>query len=149
MIYYSIMSETELAWAAGFFDGEGHTQRKRKTRVLSIGQKYPDCLERFKAAIGHFGRLYGPYTKEMFYWSTTKLEDVDTVLTMLWPYLSKHKKNQAIEAGFLPGKIAKGVVGRPKPMAPSCHPEQLYHARGLCKGCYYKQQYQQRKQRGK
>lgn len=58
----------ELAWAAGFFDGEGCINlMKRKngnkpTLQLAIGQSYSkETLERFYQAVGNIGKVYGPY----------------------------------------------------------------------------------------
>ena len=66
-------SETlELAWAAGFFDGEGCVRwrtcketRNNRTREygsfsLQIAQVHREPLDRFAAAVGA-GKVYGPY----------------------------------------------------------------------------------------
>mgnify|MGYP001597965492 CR=1 FL=1 len=58
--------EEEIAWAAGFFDGEGSVgvQRDRcgcaRYLSLQIGQRDPRPLQRFQALFG--GNLCGPYT---------------------------------------------------------------------------------------
>lgn len=64
------MKETEISWAAGFFDGEGyigcHRVKTRKTakRIsISIAQVDPEPLVRFKDAVGT-GGMRGPYKQK-------------------------------------------------------------------------------------
>ncbi len=91
--------QTEIAWAAGFFDGEGTTAViKAKGRVhfrlsLSITQFDPDSLHRFQKAVGA-GRVYGPYGRRWSY-SAQKAKDVHNILDLLWPYLGNIKRDQA------------------------------------------------------
>lgn len=66
----------ELAWAAGFFDGEGNIrwnpysrgknrmhQREYGTPTLQIGQCHRFVLDRFAKAVG-VGKSNGPYQKK-------------------------------------------------------------------------------------
>lgn len=88
--------ETELAWAAGFFDGEGHTFFKRGLGV-QVGQYEPTTLERFFAAVG-VGRIYGPYRRKdgKLNWTWGGWgQNGATALALLWPYLSEPKRQQA------------------------------------------------------
>ena len=105
--------EAELAWAAGFFDGEGSTyfqlrkQQKGRQRqygylTLSLNQTDPETLERFRDAVG-IGSVYGPYNQKKDKWSpfwryTIHNKDVDAVLTLLWPFLGTVKREQALAA---------------------------------------------------
>lgn len=57
--------ETEVSWAAGFFDGEGTVWSRivpyRAVR-LAVGQSAtPELLERFRLAVGGVGNVRGPY----------------------------------------------------------------------------------------
>ena len=63
------MRKSDLAWAAGFFEGEGSvgafkTGRPRKDGTrrigvsLSINQVDRECLDRFREVVG-VGRIYG------------------------------------------------------------------------------------------
>jgi len=101
---------TELAWAAGFFDGDGSTCTTKQYKVkprrlkLQIGQCHPFVLERFCAAVEE-GKVYGPYHKTSAltkrpYWLYHIENDlkVNRVLDKLWPYLSQQKKAQATRA---------------------------------------------------
>jgi len=105
------MNREELAWAAGFFDGEGstyvhrsspHAPKKRTPKVrLSIGQNDPEVLLRFRDAVGH-GVVYGPYARDYsggvkIHWRyrTNDPSDALTVIKLLWPWLGSKKKAQA------------------------------------------------------
>ena len=93
--------ETDYAWAAGFFDGEGTTsvlaaKRDRHEYVrMSIAQKDNSTLERFRN-IFNLGRIYKSKTRDIYNWNNYKKEDVITVLNKMWPYLSEIKKIQAL-----------------------------------------------------
>jgi hypothetical protein len=109
------VKNTELAWAAGFFDGEGcttitsfksmkknATDRKRPYCSMrqSIAQVHIEPLIRFHQAIG-LGAVRGPYkyksNKQYHYqWNASGM-DVIKVLDQLWPYLSKIKREQALD----------------------------------------------------
>lgn len=100
--------DPEIAWAAGFFDGEGwSTARKQRShlpRYFGVGVAQqgtpPLALLRFQDAIG-CGNLQGPYRTKLgkdqyaleFYG-----KNAITCLETLWPYLCAPKKHQAIVA---------------------------------------------------
>lgn len=110
---------TELAWAAGFVDGEGcfvaNSRARRKGSVpyrslnLLISQAGdgetlfdpPYALFRFKAAVG-VGRIYGPYRnrrdRPIFRYQVSGLEQAQHVIAVLWPFLSPVKRGQAKQA---------------------------------------------------
>lgn len=56
--------ETEFAWAAGFFDGEGCVRFRNGERggtfTLQIAQVHREPLDRFCVAVS-VGKVYGPY----------------------------------------------------------------------------------------
>jgi hypothetical protein len=94
----------ELAWAAGFFDGEGtcyiaHHAAKAKPR-LAIGQIDDFVLLRFRSAVGELGTVNGPYIYKKrpkatpHYLYTCNGYMVPIVTNLLWPYLSPVKKIQ-------------------------------------------------------
>jgi hypothetical protein len=107
------MDTNELAWAAGFFDGEGHSywrwsiqsapqNRKGWYRCfksqVGISQAHdPQCVERFQAALGGLGKIR-PYTNKhgrIYMWTVQAIDEVESVLLTLWPYLSHPKREQA------------------------------------------------------
>lgn len=96
----------ELAWAAGFFDGEGTTgySAKAKSTRIQISQKEPELLHRFAAAVGH-GSVCGPYRNgkgEVFQYRLSRRSEVVSVIAAMWPYLGEQKRRQAIAAGAGP-----------------------------------------------
>lgn len=98
------LNRIELAWAAGFFDGEGCVSRKknqsngRRAPFLQVSQTNRVVLDRFQAAVGGLGVIYGPYRQKKRthspYWlySTSNFEATQAVGTMLWSFLSPVKK---------------------------------------------------------
>ena len=99
------MRDTEIAWAAGFFDGEGHVKFRRKASAfqIQVGQKERETLERFQVAIGGFGRInFAPKTclSDPNYWqlNISNQADVRAVYFCLLPYLSTPKRNQFLAA---------------------------------------------------
>ncbi len=93
------MTETELAWAAGFFDGEGHVSYHPKTYSLRVqlGQNHRDTLERFETALGLPGTIhFAPKSTGREYW-TFHIYGRDNVVAayrLLAPYLSRPKREQ-------------------------------------------------------
>lgn len=95
----------ELAWAAGFFDGEGTTtgdaKAGRPRTFLSVAQSGdPDLLHRFQSAVGGLGRVNGPWAKSRGYrpqyaYQIHGFEAVQAVIAMLWPWLGETKREQA------------------------------------------------------
>lgn len=105
----------ELAWAAGFFDGEGSTGtsvgarrkqingRLRYTGLrLTISQVDRQVLDRFRAAV-RVGSVTGPYgngekRQPAYRFSTNSFENVQAVVAMLWKWLGPIKRQQAKHA---------------------------------------------------
>ena len=109
------MDKLELAWAAGFFDGEGYarlrtTQRpngKYRHAVLAVAQIDIRPLERFQNAVLGLGKINGPYgpypsqtknSSPQYRWETAKFEHVQAVVALLWNFLSEPKKEQILKS---------------------------------------------------
>lgn len=104
------MDRSELAWAAGFFDGEGSTiARSFKTRpgyrqlAISLPQSGdttspPKVLLRFQRAMGGMGTISGPNSDGIYAWRVLGREQVHVTLQLLWPFLSDVKREQAARA---------------------------------------------------
>lgn len=95
----------ELAWAAGFFEGEGViSQRQKNGRFVAINNTDMEPLLRFQEAVG-VGKLRGPYgpynngisRKPYWTWSASNFEHRQAVIAMLWPWLSARRKVQMAE----------------------------------------------------
>jgi hypothetical protein len=115
----------QLAWAAGFFDGEGSTYADPRPR-LSVVQNDPEVLLKFAAAIGNIGALgggdkvYGRAKKPIWHWRVTGWRDVQAVVAMLWPFLTSQKRKQATLVLVADHKR----VNRRNPGSPRRHPTQ-------------------------
>jgi hypothetical protein len=108
------MQSIELAWAAGFYDGEGSTgvgwQRPgprggRRLRVLTMELPQVDerPLRRFAAAVGcgsislRAARAQRPTHQPIWRWRANR-GAAERALCALWPYLSAPKREQALDA---------------------------------------------------
>jgi len=101
------MDEHELAWAAGFFDGDGWAasvrERRRRTGqpMAQINQGsltgVPEVLVRFRDAVG-VGRVAGPKIEEgrepLYRWVASSRGDVTRVGSAIGPWLSDQKRDQ-------------------------------------------------------
>jgi hypothetical protein len=108
----AIKARTELAWAAGFFDGEGSTLTRGRGPLkgghwcemwLTVSQSNnPETLYRFQKAVGGIGKVGGPwkYRENMLplYRFDVRGIGVVAVIDILWPYLSSPKRLQAKKA---------------------------------------------------
>jgi hypothetical protein len=102
--------EIELAWAAGFFDGEGNTRihhdsRWKSSRIfVSLSQVEREPLDRFCTAVG-VGKVYGPYggpsekspNKQPHYMYAVWGIGAEVVVGQLIPYLCTAKTEQALK----------------------------------------------------
>jgi len=88
--------DMELAWAAGFIEGESHVGIKRGRKRLDGGrpkvglllvasQNERGRLERLHSALGGIGHIRGPY-KKSHVWATSCVS-ANEALELLWPYL--------------------------------------------------------------
>lgn len=101
------MDRTELAWAAGFWDGEGSawlTQPEGRNTAqphARINQSsttgIPQVLVRFQHALG-FGAIRGPDLAEgrepLYRWVVSSRSNVNAVLLALSPWLGTVKRRQ-------------------------------------------------------
>jgi hypothetical protein len=92
-----------IAWAAGFFEGEGTITRSSGRLVVRLNNTDPEPVNRF-AAILAFGTVYGPYQyegrdgykrKPFWVWLAEEYEALE-VLELLWPWLSDKRRAQAL-----------------------------------------------------
>ncbi len=97
-------SPCEIAWAAGFFDGEGSFTATYPSNVrrhylrVSVAQQDTELLERFQSIIGGVGNIYfnkprpsNPNGCHMF---QVTGRDAFQIACQLWPWLSEKKKAQ-------------------------------------------------------
>lgn len=97
----------ELAWAAGFWDGEGCTGIKREKKngkeyhylKAQLNNTSEQTVRRFAAAVG-IGHVYGPYqyksrhrNKPYWRWQANNSEG-HKAIQLLLPYMSDEKRQQ-------------------------------------------------------
>jgi len=95
----------ELAWAAGFFDGEGcvgivrgSPTRPPKSIRVGISQLDSRVLERFKAAVG-VGYIHGPTkrygtSQPQYRYVAQHHPATQAICALLWTWLSPVKREQ-------------------------------------------------------
>jgi hypothetical protein len=99
------VSEIEVAWAAGFFDGEGSCLYDKATGAicLSVSQSDLEPIERFQSALG-VGRIFGPYVSggygktRMWRCQVNKQSEVAIAIGKLLPLVSSVKRWQIEDA---------------------------------------------------
>lgn len=92
-----------IAWAAGFFEGEGcFYAHKSKPRLdgttyirvdASLAQKDRSLLYKFRDIIG-FGIICNEDRSGCGYWKTSKKNDAKKLFELLKPWLSDRRKNK-------------------------------------------------------
>ncbi|HEY8806697.1 MAG TPA: hypothetical protein VIN70_03840 [Candidatus Limnocylindria bacterium] len=97
-----------LAWAAGFYDGEGTTFAKSDSdrpgyhqlyvSVPQAGISTPRVLERFRSSLFGMGRIDPPSTNGAYVWRARGFVDAQQSVICLWPYLGTIKRQQAAAA---------------------------------------------------
>lgn len=99
----------QLAWAAGFFDGEGttlvHTDASRpgyfrlevKVPQHGVGA-VPQVLFRFQAAVLGMGKIDRPKADGTYMWRSCGYEEAQAVIALLWRLLGPVKRAQAASA---------------------------------------------------
>lgn len=105
-----MVNREELAWAAGFFDGEGTigvcTPPSKPARHLQVraSQANRIPLDRLRRAVLDCGKVYGPYsngplsTQPIFQYQAASFEHAQATIAMLWPFLCEPKRAQAEKA---------------------------------------------------
>lgn len=99
-------SREDLAWCAGFFDGEGcfsvsksdqrHPYKYARVRINQVNR---EVLDKFASSVG-VGRVRGPYQKEsnqqpIYVYDASTWAEVKVVIDLLWPWLGNVKREQA------------------------------------------------------
>lgn len=91
----------ELAWCAGFFEGEGNFDHGSDGRRVCLTNCDLETLKRFHACMG-VGKINGPYVypkhptwTPRYQWRVSYWLDVKMVIEALWPFFSERRKAQA------------------------------------------------------
>ena len=127
------ISRAELAWAAGFFEGEGSTIARADAarpgyRQLNITvpqtsrHGVPQVLLRFQRAMLGMGHVSGPDADHGYMLRFNAREEAHAVLRLLWPYLGEVKRTQAVSAmTIVDAQYREGTfrTRRPRKRAPA------------------------------
>jgi hypothetical protein len=129
------MDSHELAWAAGFFDGEGNIRIKANRQherpylypAIFIPQIDRQVLDRFQQAVAvgkvtgpHSRRRYGATRKDQWYFEAYGLERCQAIIALLWRWLSpvKHDQARAVLTAYAEARRAQPVKVLRPPRAP-------------------------------
>jgi hypothetical protein len=129
------LDEHELAWAAGFFDGDGWAalvrfgRRGKRRPMAQINQGsstgVPEVLVRFRDTVG-VGRVAGPKIEEgrlpLYWWVASSRGDVLKVGEVIGPWLSAQKRVQFSET--------VGLAFRREPISSRAWAAGLFDAEG-------------------
>jgi hypothetical protein len=109
----------DLAWAAGFFDGEGWANRSKRgvhSRINQAGlDGVPEVLTKFQRIVG-VGRIKGPVIAEgrqpLYYWEATSRPDLTQVVDRIGPWLCPVKRAEFERTlrGPLPAQVWPGSM---------------------------------------
>lgn len=90
----------EVAWAAGFYEGEGTIYLSRTSPRMYVTQVNVEPLSRFREVLG-VGTVRGPYQQKnpgsqpIYKYTVNGLEKVQAIIAMIWPWLSDRRRAQA------------------------------------------------------
>ena len=93
----------KLAWAAGFFEGEGCFHRNKGSSknsspdygTLQIAQVNPEPLDKFRAVFPFLYPARPQGKNQIWALRSGKFEHVQAVVAALWPWLSTKRRQQA------------------------------------------------------
>jgi hypothetical protein len=105
-----VPTDTEIAWAAGLFEGEGSfiVHHNRRYGGASLATTDRDVLDRFQAIVG-FGNIYAAMgkahgagvaagtRKQCYQWSGWSAVQVRQLIDLFWPYLGERRRARALE----------------------------------------------------
>lgn len=88
---------TNLAWAAGFIDGEGtfSVYSSGGSIRLTVGQKHREPLDKLVDTF-KLGNVTGPDKRGMYTYHVASFPKVQQVFALIYPYLGSVKRKQAI-----------------------------------------------------
>jgi hypothetical protein len=104
-----LASPTDIAWAAGLFEGEGcwnfyvpRSGSKTNRTQARLGMTDEDVVRRFATVVG-CGKVRGPVNrgnpehKPMFEWYIQRRKHVLALIELFWPYMGTRRRAKAQE----------------------------------------------------
>lgn len=113
--------DPEVAWAAGFFEGEGTITRSSGRLFVRLNNTDSEPVYRFAGIVG-FGEVYGPYEypgphgskrKPFWVWHAEEYDALE-VLELLWPWLSGRRHDQALDIAPLDAILLEASKAAPE-----------------------------------
>lgn len=98
------MNEVDLAWAAGFFEGEGCSYSCNGKGIrLQINNTDLDVMQKFCHIVN--GRITGPYPrknghKDIYTWTEARQSKVIQIINWFWPHLGIRRRTKLLDLGF-------------------------------------------------
>jgi hypothetical protein len=94
------MTDWQIAWAAGLFEGEGSWIVTRgKSAQAYLGMRDRDAVERFMEIVGmgsiKVQRRAHENHSDMYYWRVTNVREVRRLIDMFYPYLCERRRTKA------------------------------------------------------
>lgn len=92
------MSEAEIAWAAGLFEGEGNVALTQSGIQIRLSMCDEDVVRRWGAVVG-VGKCYGPYTRKVspkphWLWRISSTEEIIALFEAFRPWLGQRRIEQ-------------------------------------------------------
>jgi hypothetical protein len=117
VVVVSSISEADIAWAAGLFEGEGAASPNNGYPRLQMEMCDLDVLQRLQRVLG--GNINGPYQRTRvpqdsaafkwasqprphYHWSINRRPLVELAVELMWPWLHERRRAQCIAAGVAP-----------------------------------------------
>lgn len=141
-----MISKTELAWAAGFFDGEGTIGFTRKTtgsckKWIAIGNTDVELLYRFRTAVYGLGVVRNKYKnqakgKPIFVWYLNSFEEIQACLSLLYNYFGERNRLRALALlKAIRVKLNRGP--KRSEVCPKGHTKEFFDEAWRCRQCKY------------
>lgn len=96
------MQQIDIAWAAGFYEGEGHLSYRTGNGgpLVVINQCNKEPLDKLQALFG--GQVYGPKKvkggrQDVYIWNLTKHTESRSFIYSIFPYLSDKKQKDTLD----------------------------------------------------
>jgi hypothetical protein len=123
----------QIAWAAGFFEGEGTITRCGDSLHVRVSGTDLEPLEFFQHAL-QLGGLYGPYTntardgyyRKPFWVWCARNDEAKQALRLLLPWLSERRRNQLKERVGGRNTLAVELLGGRKLRRPTVVEDQIF-----------------------
>lgn len=154
----------KLAWAAGFFEGEGcffanrskirRDGTRRMRSEASLPQVDKSLLYVFQEIVG-FGAVYlskeaSETQQECWVWKTTRNGETEKLLRLIGHMLSERRLSKARadiaeQADQIDMRSVSWNKGTTKGRMADCHPDRKHCARGFCRPCWSADYYERSK----